>query len=53
VKRGKIRLIVTIVAVGFVVLLAVTLIGLGYLEASSQSIGRFAPIGDPINTKHK
>ncbi len=46
-------MIVTIVALGIVLLMAMTIIGLGYLAASSQSIGHFAPIGDPINVKHK
>jgi hypothetical protein len=46
-------MIVTIVALGFVLLVAVTIIGLGYMAAASQSIGHFAPIGDPINGKHK
>jgi hypothetical protein len=44
---------VTVVAVGIVLLLAATVIGLGYLEASSHSIGHFAPVGDPVNGKHK
>ena len=52
-KRGNVRLIVIIVAGGVVLLLAATLIGIGYLQATSQSIGHFAPIGDPINVKHK
>lgn len=51
--RRNIRLIVTVAVLGIVLLLAMTVIGLGYLAASSQSIGHFAPIGDPINTKHK
>ena len=46
-------MIVTIAALGIVLLFAMTIIALGYLEASSQSIGHFAPIGDPINGKHK
>ena len=43
----------TIVALGIVLLLAVSVIGLGYLAASTKSIGHFAPVGDPINGKHK
>ena len=46
-------MIVTIAALGIVLLLAVTIIGLGYMAAATQSIGHFAPIGDPVNGKHK
>jgi hypothetical protein len=53
VARRNIRLIVTVAALGIVLLLAMTVIGLGYLAASSQSIGHFAPVGDPINSKRK
>jgi hypothetical protein len=51
--RPNYRLIFTITFVAIIVLFAITIIGLGYLSATSQSIGTFAPIGDPINVKHK
>lgn len=51
--RPNFRLIMTVAALGIVLLLAVSVIGLGYLEAASHSIGKFAPIGDPTNIKHK
>jgi len=51
--RRNYRLIFTITFVAIIVLFAITIIGLGYLSATSQSIGTFAPIGDPINVKHK
>jgi hypothetical protein len=51
--RRNYRLIITITFVAIVVLFAITIIGLGYLSATSQSIGTFAPVGDPTNIKHK
>jgi hypothetical protein len=52
VARPNFRLIAIITVVAVVFLFAITIIGLGYLEATSQSIGHFAPIGDPVNGKH-
>ena len=51
--RLNVRLIVTVVVLGVMLLLAMGVIGLGYLDAASQSIGHFAPVGDPVNGKHK
>jgi hypothetical protein len=47
------RLIFTVVILGAFLLLAMAVVGLGYLDAARQSIGHFAPVGDPVNGKHK
>jgi len=46
-------LIATIAAIGVVFLLAIIIIGLGYLAASGNAMGKFAPVGDPVNGKTK
>jgi hypothetical protein len=51
--RPNFRMIFTIAVIVSVLLFAVTVIGLGYLEATAHAIGKYAPVGDPVNGKHK
>lgn len=53
VAKYNLRFIFTLVALGFVLLMAGCAIWIGYEVAASQAIGRYAPIGQPTNGKHK
>jgi hypothetical protein len=47
------RLIFSVTAFSFIVLIALLLVAFGYFAAASHAIGHFAPIGRPTNVKHK
>lgn len=51
--KYNLRFIFTVVALGIVLLVALCAIGIGYEIAASHAIGRYAPVGDPTNFKHK
>ena len=53
VAKINFRLIFTVAALAIVLLAAVCVIGVGYLVAKSHAIGRYAPVGDPVNFKQK
>jgi hypothetical protein len=53
VAKLNLRLIFTVATIGIVVLVALCAIGIAYEMAASHAIGRYAPIGEPTNFKHK
>ena len=53
VAKLNLRMIFTVAAIGIVLLMALCAIGIGYEMAASHAIGRYAPVGDPTNFKHK
>jgi hypothetical protein len=53
VAKYNLRFIFTLVALGLVLLVAGFSIWVGYEVAASHAIGRYAPVGNPTNFKHK
>jgi heme/copper-type cytochrome/quinol oxidase subunit 2 len=53
VAKYNLRFIFTVTVLVIVLLVSICLIGIAYEIAASHAIGRYAPIGEPTNFKHK
>jgi hypothetical protein len=53
VAKYNLRFIFTVTVLAIALLASACAIGIAYEMAASHAIGRYAPIGDPTNFKHK